>query len=175
MPAPARDDQIDRVDENDRIVGTVARDQAIVSGAGFRVVHVLVTNTSSQVLLQCVGSAGTRTPGRWGSSVAGYLFAGEEPLAAARRRMREEIDVDAPLSFLGRTRMDDEGSHKFIYVYHAQSDEARVVDTGHIAELRFWDLAEVEYALDNGPDVFTPTFAYVYRVARRAFGSGRDA
>lgn len=165
MPSPTLQDPIDRVDDNDHVVGTVARADALTSGAGFRVVHVLALNAAGDILLQQVGSVGTRSPGRWGSSVAGYLHAGETPLDGARRRMREEIGITTPLTFAGRTKMDDEGSSKFIYVYTTTAERAAIVDGRHIQDLRFWTSEAIRSALEESSDVFTKTFPLVLQTA----------
>lgn len=168
MSAPGKHDLIDRVDEHNKVVGTVPRGLAITENIGFRVAHVLVVDEAGEVLLQQIGSEGTRSPGRWGSSVAGYLYAGEDPLKGAQRRMREEIGLETELEPCGRTKMSDEGSTKFIYVYLSRADSARVVDPGHVAALCYWPMAEVDRALKEEPDVFTQTFPHVLEVAKGA-------
>lgn len=169
MPAPTRKDLIDRVDDHDVIVGTVPRGKALERHAGFRVVHVIALDSADRILLQRVGSVGTRSPGRWGSSVAGYLHAGEDPLSGATRRAREEIGLSTPISFCGRTRMNDEGSSKFIYVYLASVVALpRIKATGHISSLEFRDWSVVERQLQMDPHAFTETFPYVFDVVRAA-------
>lgn len=170
MPSPTSNDSIDRVDANDHVVGTVPRGDALTAGAGFRVVHVLVLNHAGDVLLQQVGSVGTRSPGRWGSSVAGYLHAGETPLDGARRRMREEIGLTSALTFVGRSKMDDENSTKFIYVYTTTAEQAHIVDERHIQDLRFWPLAAIRSTIEENRDVFTKTLPFVLHTFRSDLG-----
>ncbi len=163
MPAPTPDDLIDRVDLDDNVVGTIKRRDVFAAHAGFRVVHVLVTNDHGDILLQQVGDVGTRSPGKWGSSVAGYLHAGEDPLGAAHRRMLEEIGLQSTLTFAGRAVMEDEGSHKHIYAYRAQAEHATLRDDRHIKRLQFWPTDEVRRVMDETPEVFTSTFEVVFR------------
>lgn len=166
MPAPTGNDLIDRVDVHDHVIGTVTRSDALKVNAGFRVVHVLVSNLQGEVLLQRIASGRARSPGRWGSSVAGYLHAGEAPRHGASRRMREEIGVVAPLHFSGRVRMDDEGSSKFIYTYVAHADHAQIIDNSQVEELKFWSPSAIEATLKESPDVFTKTFPHVLRATQ---------
>lgn len=166
MPAPSKSDPIDWVDGRDRVVGTIPRGEALNQRAGFRVVHVLVLNTQGELLLQRIADNRTRSPGRWGSSVAGYLHAGEEPLQAARRRLREEIGLQTPLRACGRTKMLDDGSDKFIHVFLTHAETAQIMDPLHIQELQFWARAQIEDCLRKDPDVFSPTFPFVLQAAR---------
>ena len=58
-----------------------------------------------------------RHPERWGSSVAAYLYAGESYQEAAQRRLWEELGLEGPLRRIGKTRMADERSLKFVELY----------------------------------------------------------
>ena len=171
MPAPTPNDLIDRVDDQDNVVGTVRRGDALTQGVGFRVVHGLVQDDRGRLLVQQVGRAGTRSPGRWGSSVAGYLHAGESPSAGAARRLREELDIDAPVRFCGRTQMRDVESRKFIYVYLARTDRPpHIVDPGHVSAVRYATVQDLSRELEETPDAFTPTFRVVFELARPSLG-----
>jgi isopentenyl-diphosphate delta-isomerase len=166
MPAPSATNLIDRVDSADRPIGLVPRAQVFATNAGFRVVHVLVRNDAGELLLQQLSASRERSPGRWGSSVAGYLLAGETYLEAAERRLNEEIGLTVPLSRLGGLRMEDQGATKFIELFecHAESASIRLPDA--IAALRFWTTSEIERTLNQFPSAFTETFARVYELYR---------
>jgi isopentenyldiphosphate isomerase len=130
MPAPSATSLIDRVDDNDQPVGVVERREVFRERAGFRVAHVFVFNDVGRVLLQRVGRSGTRSPMLYGSSVAGYLFAGESYLEAAQRRLREELMLESPLSTVGSVRMNDRGSTKFIRLFRTIGDNPVIGDLG---------------------------------------------
>lgn len=165
MPAPSARDLIDLVDDNDRVIGHIHRGDALREHAGFRVAHVIVYDHDGRILLQRLPTTRDRSGGRWGSSVAGYLHAGEEPREGAQRRMREEIDLTTPLKFCGRARMNDDGATKFIYVYATRSDHADINDVTHIAELKFWEPGTLHETLEKEPDAFTATLPHVLATA----------
>lgn len=165
MPAPGPQDLIDLVDDDDHVIGRIPRSAALREHSGFRVVHVIVYDHADRVMLQRTSSTRRRSPSRWGSSVAGYLHAGEDPRQGARRRMREEIALMTPLHFCGRARMEDEGAIKFIYVYATRAETAEVVDPTHVSELRFWDEAELSETMEKQPNAFTATLPYVLATA----------
>lgn len=163
MSAPQRDSAIDRVDELDRPIGTVKRGQVLQLGANFRTSHVFVfTQDGGSLLLQRLAPTRERHPNRWGSSVAAYLHAGESYDEAAERRLTEELGFSAPLRFVGRTRMRDDQSWKFVALYRAIDGRAHIQEPDHIAELKPWPLADLARTVQRSPDLFTPTFLHLY-------------
>jgi isopentenyl-diphosphate delta-isomerase len=166
MPAPARTSPIDCVDDDDRPLGTVLRGEVLELGANFRTVHVFVFH-DELLLLQQLAPTRDRHPERWGSSVAAYLHAGENYYEAAHRRLGEELGLVGPLRRIGKTRMEDERSLKFVELYTLLDGPAEIREPDHIEELRYWEREELEDAIRALPEIFTPTFLHVYRYFRR--------
>ena len=137
MPRPGPASLIDRVDDLNHPIGTIPRATAFDEHANFRTVHVLVFDRRGSLLLQQLSASQERNPLQWGSSVAGYLHAGEACDEAARRRLAEELGLQAPLSRVGVTMMRDDGVKKFVGVYTTNSDSPRIAEPEHIEELRF--------------------------------------
>jgi isopentenyldiphosphate isomerase len=162
---------IDVVDDADHVVGTIRRDEALTSSVGFRVAHVFIFNRRGHLLLQRLAPERERHPLRWGSSVAGYLFSGESYEEAARRRVQQELGIDAlALAPVGVTSMHDTAARKFIGLFTASHDGPFTPLSSQIAELRFWPLREIELGLVTAPETFTPTFAHLFRFYRSRTG-----
>jgi isopentenyl-diphosphate delta-isomerase len=166
LPAPAKTSLIDRVDDEDEPIGRVPRGEVLELGANFRTVHVFVFH-AGRLLLQQLAPTRERHPQRWGSSVAAYLHAGEDYEHAARRRLREELGLEGPLTRLGKTRMEDERSFKFVELYAFDDGPAEIREPDHIMELAYWDRIELDDAIIASPERFTPTFLHVYRYFQR--------
>ena len=158
-----REQVLDRVDASDRVVGRVLRQHVFREKANFRVAHLLLFNEHSQVLLQRVAFTRKRHAGRWGSSVAAYVSAGEEYSDAILRRAKQELGVEIDsLTPLGTTRMDEEnGCSKFIGVFSANWDGEIRIDQSHISQVHFVDPCEVLRKCQAEPSKFTPTFLHV--------------
>jgi len=167
MPAPAPTAAIDVVDESNEPIGTAQRREVLPEGLNFRTVHVLVTDEDGELLLQRLGPRNDRHPHLWGSSVAGYLWAGENYAAGARRRLAEELGVEGDPEFIGVTPMRDERSIKFIGVFHASVARAapHIQDPGHIEALNWLAPTELIEALRLEPEVFTASLAHVVNFA----------
>ena len=162
MPAPTSQTLIDAVNQRDEEVGTVPRGEALSQGRNFRTAHVFILNRNHELLLQRLANKRERHPGRWGSSVAAYLFAGESYREGARRRMREELGVVADPEPVGKLEMQDVNSLKFVSLFRVYSEDVEIRERDHISELKYWSRSEIEEALANCPSGFTPTFARLF-------------
>jgi isopentenyl-diphosphate Delta-isomerase len=148
------------VDGLDDPIGVVRREDVFAEHVGFR--RALAPAGRAR--------ARQRSPLKWGSSVAGYLFAGESYVAAATRRLREEIGLETPLQKLGATRMQDEGAMKFIELFVTTAEVARIEEPDHIEALEFVSLVSIDDRLRADPEAFTETFPVVYRLFRAVVG-----
>jgi isopentenyldiphosphate isomerase len=152
---------LDQVDANDRVIGVIRRRDVFARSANFRVVHVIVTNRNGELLLQKIPE-GRRHAGMWGSSVAGYFRKGETRAEAAKRKLGEELRIEAAgLRWIGKTRMVDEGSMKFIYVAAVRHDGAVRLDPEHASGLEFISPEALAQMREHRARPFTATFLHV--------------
>jgi isopentenyl-diphosphate Delta-isomerase len=163
MPAPRASALIDWVDAADRPIAKVKRSEVFSRRAGFRVVHIFLFNEDGHLLLQQLGRNRDRNPLKWGSSVAGYLKAGEDYFEGATRRVREELGLTTPLTKFGSAVMLDEGARKFISLYLTSASEATVAEPAHIEALRFESMLEIRSQVERWPGNFTATFLFLFR------------
>lgn len=162
---------IDVVNDSDVVIGSIERKDAFAAKANFRVVHVFIFNNQGHLLLQQVPGHGKRNPGHWGSSVAGYLFAGEGYEGAAVRRLEQELGVKhAKLRLVGKTWMEDEGCRKFITLYAVQLNGPFTPDPAHIANVEFLSTGTIATMMGEGKRQFTPTFLHLFRFLSVAQG-----
>jgi isopentenyldiphosphate isomerase len=153
---------VDVVNANDTPVGVIARRDVFREHVNFRVVHELIFNSRGELLIQKLASTHPRHPGYWGSSVAGYLFAGESYEAAAKRRLIQELGVtDVSIDFVGKTSMDDEGCRKFIAIFSSIHNGPFEFNRDYIEQLEFLPLQQIHAAQRTGTRLFTPTFLRV--------------
>jgi isopentenyldiphosphate isomerase len=161
MPRPGPLSLIDRVDDSNRPVGTIPRAEAFAAKANFRTVHVLVFNLGRELLLQQLAPTRERNPLKWGSSVAGYLHAGETYEHAAVRRLKEELGLETPIRRVGVTAMADEDITKFVGVFVTTADEAHIAEPEHIARIAYRPVEDVIKDMPVNPEHYTETFRHV--------------
>jgi 16S rRNA (adenine1518-N6/adenine1519-N6)-dimethyltransferase len=163
MSLPSPNMLVDVVDAHDHPVRTIERQQVFQQQASFRVVHVFIFDSAGKLLLQQLSGRRQRFPLHWGSSVAGYLFAGESYEEAAQRRVDQELNIMVPsLDRLGKTTMDDDGATKFISLFKANCNGPFHPDPGHIQHIQWMALDDVQRAMANGTMAFTPTFLHIF-------------
>ena len=154
---------VDRVDEKDRVVGTIQRADVFKKKAGFRVVHIFLFNNKRELLIPKI-AAGNRHAGFLGSSVAGVVAAGETYDQTAKRKLLLELGLkNLKLKKIGKTSMKDEGCKKFVTLYEGSWGGARSlgVDKAQIERLDFLPTEKLIAQGDSAKQKFTPTFLHV--------------
>lgn len=81
------------VDENDEIIGSGTRREALEKGIIHRIVQIFLVNSKGELLIQKRAHTLSSSPGKWDSSSAGHVDEGEEYIEAAVREVEEEIGV----------------------------------------------------------------------------------
>lgn len=124
----------DIVDENGNPTGkTIERKEAHRIGARHRTAHIWIIRQikgETEVLLQKRSMNKDSFPGRFDTSAAGHIQAGDEPLESAKRELFEELGIkaeDKDLKFAGTFNVDYEKEFHgnlfkdkeiaFVYVY----------------------------------------------------------
>ena len=168
MPAPSLTSLIDVVDEQNQPIGVVRRRDVFRLGASFRTVHLLVFNGRGELLLQRLTWTRDGEPGRWSSSAAGYLHAGEGYPEAAQRRLAEELNVATVPAEVGVTCLHDKAAAQFAGVFTATADRPRSTTPAHLAEISFRPVAAIEQDMTAHPDDYTETLRHVLDFWRQA-------
>lgn len=158
---------IDVVNEKNTPVGVIERAKVLGSGKNFRTVHAWLHNEKGEILLQKLVKDHPRSPHLLGSSVAGYLNAGETYDEAVTRKALLEIGK-APfdLKSVGVVPMYDEASTKFVTLYVGRfADEPRSEDP-HIESFEAINASELDRRVRENPEKFTATFNAIYTELR---------
>jgi len=150
----------DIVDEEGEPTGeTVERSEAHAKGVRHRTAHIWIARELDgrwQVLLQKRALTKDSFPGRYDTSSAGHIQAGDEPLESAIRELGEELGITASkeeLEFAGTFRIlyEKEFHNKlfkdneiaFVYVYRKEVDiEAIQVQEEELDCVEWFDLEE---------------------------------
>lgn len=157
------DQRVDVVDDANRVIGVSRRSDVLPNGLGFRTVHVFVFDRENRLLLQQLRDDHPRSPGKYGSSVAGYLSAGETYFMAAQRKTLSELGICPELRWLGDFRMQDRRSNKFIGLFVAKVfNDSLSFDRDVIRDVIAVDLDQLDVLVKADPNRFTPTFLETY-------------
>lgn len=124
---------------------TIARGERIPHGCYHLVCEVLVRHTDGDYLLMCRSPEKKIYPGCWEATAGGSVLAGEEPLAGARRELREETGIaHAEFTPMGNLVSDLNGSiyHSFLALTDCPKDSI-VLQPGETVDYRW--LTEEEF------------------------------
>ncbi len=160
----------DIVDNSDSVVGSASRDEVHRSGFLHRSAHLLVFDSHGRVLLQKRSSEKDRFPGRWDSSVSGHVDSGEEYDECVVREASEEIGLDLEGVPERMFKIDacKETDNEFTWAYRHYSEGPFVVSEEEISEVRWFSVDRVDQMLLEEGDVFSPTFAVVWRLLKQS-------
>lgn len=116
------EEQVVLVDENDCERGLAGKWEAHRDGALHRAVSVLIHDGGGRMLLQKRQAGKYHSQGLWSNACCSHPRHGEDPLEAARRRLREEMGIDCALNYLFRTIYREEVGndlieHELVHVF----------------------------------------------------------
>ncbi len=128
------------VDQHDRQVDVLPREEVHRRGLLHRAVHVLVFDQEDRLYLQLRSQNKDTHPGKWTSSASGHVDPGESYLQAARRELAEELGLELELSPLGFIPACPATENEFSQVYVARTGEPPRPAPAEIARGEFFPL-----------------------------------
>ena len=178
----------DVCDENGNPTGEIiSREEAHRQGIRHRTAHIWVVRRCGerwQVLLQKRSANKDSFPGKYDTSSAGHIPAGDEPLASGLRELKEELGIRATADqlryaghfdigyekvFHGRLFRDHEYAHVYVYMEPVEI-AGLTLQAEEVERVDWFDLERVWAELPDRRDVYcvpTPGMA----VLREFLGS----
>ena len=162
------DDQVILVDESDRPMGTAPKLAAHEGGGALhRAFSVFIFNSKGEMLIQRRADQKYHFGGLWTNACCSHPRRGEELLASARKRLREEFGFDVPLedrfSFIYRAEDPVSGltEHELDHVLVGKFDGIPRPNPEEIREWRWVGTRELMEDVKRYPDRYTPWFKLV--------------
>ena len=149
----------------------VSREKAHAEGIMHRTAHIWIIREMDgrvQILLQKRSQNKDSFPGKFDTSSAGHIQAGDEPLESALRELKEELGISAapeqlhfagtfPISFVkefhGKVFRDEEVAFVYIYKEPVNTDEL-ILQKEEVETVQWFDLEEVFMECEKRRDVF---------------------
>lgn len=151
------------VNEQDEPVGTMEKLEAHQKGLLHRAFSVFVVNENGEMLLQQRAQDKYHSGGLWTNTCCSHPLPGEDDLAAAHRRLMEEMGFDCQLqeifSFTYRAEFDNGlTEHEFDHVFFGEYNGAVKPDTAEVQATRYLSLDAIRHLLLSEPETFTHWF-----------------
>ena len=150
------EEEVILVDERDRVLGSSGKLDAHLAGALHRAFSVFVFDGRGRLLLQKRAAGKYHSAGLWSNTACGHPRPGEETAAAARRRLREEMNFDCELreefSFLYRAELGGGLiEHEYDHVFAGTFDGRPSPDPAEVEDWGWVTIEELRRAVESDP------------------------
>jgi isopentenyl-diphosphate Delta-isomerase len=156
-------EQVVLVDVSDNEVGTMEKLQAHVEGVLHRAISVFIFNGRGELLLQQRAAGKYHSALQWTNTCCSHPRPGEEPLAAANRRLREEMGIVCELTpaftFVYKAAFSNGlTEHEFDHVFIGHYEGDIIPDADEVADWKYMSKEEIMQSIAEEPETFTPWF-----------------
>jgi isopentenyl-diphosphate Delta-isomerase len=165
---PMFEEQLILVDEGNRATGSAGKTTIHRSGLLHRAFSIFIVDDHARIVLQRRNPRKYHSGGLWANTCCGHPRPGERTIAAARRRLNEELGITTALSFgfFARYRTElDNGMHEneFVYVYFGRLNAAPRPNPAEIVDVALLSCDEISRRIKQDPDGFTFWFKHYFR------------
>ncbi|NCN06822.1 MAG: hypothetical protein CO156_03305 [Candidatus Pacebacteria bacterium CG_4_9_14_3_um_filter_40_12] len=150
--ANSPDEMLDLVDENDVVIGIVARPEANTNPELIhREISVLLFDAEKNIVIQKRSKYKSVHPNMW-SMLAGHIPAGADPEETAYRELEEEFGLTKmPLTFLTKKHLTYPHESHFMYYFVAKySGEKITFDESEVSEIKIVSQKELHHMIESG-------------------------
>jgi isopentenyl-diphosphate Delta-isomerase len=153
-------DEVILVDDQDNPIGTAEKMEAHCAGKLHRAFSIFVFNSEGQLLMQQRAKQKYHSGGLWSNTCCSHPRPGESIVAAAHRRLKEEMGFDCDLrdvhQFVYRTEFDNGlTEHEYDHVLIGNSDAAPTVDPAEVGDWKWVDLRSLKSDMAADGDKYT--------------------
>lgn len=162
------------VNPQDEVLGLMEKQQAHVNGLLHRAFSVFLFNAKGEMLLQKRAAGKYHSPNRWTNAVCSHPRDGESYLEAAKRRMKEELGIEAELtekfSFIYKANVGGGlWEHELDHVFVGTYDDEFKLNPNEVAEVRYISMAELDKEISRNPEHFTEWFKIILEEYKHHF------
>ena len=158
----------DVVDEHDRVIGQARRHEVHARGLCHRAVHVFIVNRSGEIFLHQRSLTKDSFPGRWNSSCAGHVAAGDDYDTTVWRELDEELGLKA----FGQAREVlhvapcAETGNEFVRIYRVEAEGPFDLNAAEILCGGWYSRAAIDAWAGARPEEFAHSFLFLWPQVR---------
>lgn len=159
--------QLILVDEHDVQTGTMEKMEAHQLGLLHRAFSIFIFNSKGDMLLQQRAAGKYHSGGLWTNACCSHPYDGQETMAAAEKRLLEEMGFTVPLKkafdFIYKASFDNglteyEFDHAFIGYYDGDIKPA----PEEVQDYCFMSAGELKISIDSYPNKYTAWFKIAF-------------
>ena len=151
------------VNEHDEEIGSMEKMEAHEKGVLHRAFSVFIFNDKNELLLQRRALNKYHSAGLWTNTCCSHPRVAENTLAAANRRLKEEMGMETELKlksvFTYKTKFSNNlTEHEIDHVFVGNSNENPKINTEEVAGFEWRSLENIKKDLESNPQNFTSWF-----------------
>lgn len=155
------------VDENDNPIGTMPKMEAHEKAMLHRAFSVFILNANDEVLLQQRANDKYHSAGLWTNTCCSHPHPGEDTLGAARRRLKEEMGMEADLQFvfkfMYKAPFDNLlTEHEIDHVFIGKTDQLPVINPEEVASYKHMKPEDIKLDMEQNPQSYTVWFRIIF-------------
>jgi isopentenyl-diphosphate delta-isomerase len=153
-------EQVILVDEQDNEIGAMQKMEAHLKGRLHRAFSVFIFNDKGELLLQQRAPGKYHSGGKWTNTCCSHPRLGEDTLAAANRRLDEEMGMQCELkygfSFMYHAAVNESLSeNEYDHVYFGVSNNFPVPNAEEVADFRYITMDALKADIGKRPNEYT--------------------
>jgi isopentenyl-diphosphate delta-isomerase len=162
------DEQLVLVNEANRATGSAGKTAVHRAGLLHRAFSIFMVDGGGRIVLQQRHPRKYHSGGLWANSCCGHPRPGERTIAAARRRLHEELGLEASLrlGFYARyqTKLDrGMQENEFVYVYFGRLCAEPRPNASEVADIALLSCETIARRIKRTPDAFTFWLKHYFR------------
>ena len=159
-------EQVVLVNDHDEETGVMEKMEAHRTGSLHRAFSVLLFNSRGEMLLQKRAQTKYHSSGLWTNTCCSHPRPGESLEEAARRKLRQEMGIEAnprfAFKFQYKAPLDNQLiEYEIDHVFIGQFDGEPVLNEHEAEDWRFVDLHSLKQQIHTDPQQFTPWFRLI--------------
>jgi isopentenyl-diphosphate delta-isomerase len=151
------------VDFQDNPIGVMEKMLAHETGKLHRAFSIFLFNQNNELLLHRRALTKYHSPGLWTNTCCSHPMPDEDVLAAAHRRLQEEMGMSCTLvksfDFVYHAELENNLiEHEFDHVFFGRSNESPVINTEEVCEWKWMKLYDIYIDVQLNPEKYTAWF-----------------
>lgn len=159
--------QVILVNTKDEATGTMAKMEVHEKGLLHRAFSVFIFNKKGEMLLQQRAMNKYHSAGLWTNACCSHPEPGEDIVAAAERRLKEEMGFETPLKkvfdFIYKADFDNGlKEHEFDHVLTGEYDGPVPFNHDEVKDISYRSIDSIRQSLETQPEKYTAWFRIAF-------------
>ena len=160
------EEQVVLVNEQDEVLGLMEKMQAHENGILHRAFSVFLFNGKGEMLLQKRAAGKYHSPNQWTNAVCSHPRIDETYLEGAKRRLKEELGIEAELSekfnFVYKADVGQNlWEHELDHVFTGNFEGEVHLNADEVSEIRYISMEDLDREMTASPQNFTEWFKII--------------